>query len=316
MKLTSTCVVEHQNMAARNLSNSAVIWGQMTWAQKRKIAPGQGGSCCCGDSNSTSNGTLLDVIIGGSFLSVFGGVVVLGLGCCCISACVEVYVKCARRVSRARRVPRARHAPLNAQEEPQVQDLEDAELEEIAIDPAEQEQTAVLAVIQPDEPVQLKIVSTDTDIATPDAHAYCTYCDNVAESTRELSAWENKCIASDDFLLVNQKDTGNWFICGKNSEDKVVNEKISSSSSLGKMLKGRNQEEIKIVSDDLLDAIEDYLGYESDSATENSSSDVELTTTDQATIPTEQNPLQRSLDGSATWVESPKEQGSSLKNVY
>jgi len=65
-----------------------------------------------------------------------------------------------------------------------------------------------------------------------------------------------------------------WFICSKNSEECVTNEKISSLSVLGKWLQSKNLEEIaSINSEDALDKALDYLGYEEDSATEHSSTD-------------------------------------------
>jgi len=99
-------------------------------------------------------------------------------------------------------------------------------------------------------------------------------CDNLVERKSALLAWGEKYSASNDTLLVYQQDTTEWFICGKNSEENVTNETISSASILGKMLTSKNWEEIaKINSEKLQDTALDYLGYEDENTEEDSSAE-------------------------------------------
>jgi len=167
MELTSTCVAEHQSMAARNLSNSAVIWGQMTWEQKKMFVPGQCGSGCISGFCAGCSSCLppLEVIIGvGVAIGGAGviGVTVSGIGCCCLIYCICHCANSDRRNSVNDQEAQQGGEPeeIDQTRQPEEQELENSGLEEI--DQTQQsEEKAVLTLIRPDEfPMQVQISST------------------------------------------------------------------------------------------------------------------------------------------------------------
>jgi len=155
MELTSTCVVEHQNKAAR--------WDHLAWEQKRMIAPGFGGNSIGGGGGSSFSCSITTEMVVGGVAVVGGagvaGVAVSAIGCCCLICCISYCVKSC--------VKSNRNNPVNVQQ-----------LAEIEIDPVGQagqaareavpeieisaeQKVALFILAQPDAQVQVQVVSAD-----------------------------------------------------------------------------------------------------------------------------------------------------------